>query len=67
MTYVNGGWTPAEEEDDDQDLIGGNPTGRKRKSSATWPVEASTGASKLPRTSTVLFFSLADLKYFIIL
>lgn len=35
MTYVNGGWTPAEEEDGDQDLIGDNPTGRKRKSSAS--------------------------------
>lgn len=34
MTYVNGGWEPVEDEDDGQDLVGDNPTGRKRKSSA---------------------------------
>lgn len=32
--YVNGGEGPSEPDDDGQDMIGNNPTGRKRRSSA---------------------------------
>lgn len=31
--YINGGWSE-EPDDDGQDMVGDNPTGRKRKSSA---------------------------------
>lgn len=33
MSYINGGYTE-EPQDDGQDKVGQNPTGRKRKSSA---------------------------------
>jgi hypothetical protein len=33
-TYINGGWSQEEPDDDGLDRIGNNPTGRPRKSSA---------------------------------